>query len=86
MPVKEEELEPKFKRGDDVLGNVNGEPARGKVHSYNAKTDTITLTRRGPSQYHSPSKQTIKGNIEQREVPAADFELLYRKPVKEAYS
>jgi len=79
MPAsKEEKTVPKFQKGDDVLGVIDGLPARGKVASVNEKKGTIRITRRGPAAMHN-SKQMIKGQFEQHDVPAGNFELIYRK-------
>ena len=68
----------KPQKGDAVLGSIAGTPARGKVASWNEKTDALVLTRRGDSVFHAKSGQMIQGPLEQVEAKAADFELLHR--------
>ena len=74
----------KPQKGDAVLGTIGDAPARGKVLSWNEKTDVLMIHRRGASIFHEKSGQTIQGAMEQSEAKAADFELLYRHPVRAA--
>jgi hypothetical protein len=76
MAYKTEE-EPR--KGDQVLGTINNEPASGKVLSVNTKKGTIVIVRRGKAQRDEKTKQMIQGQIEHVEASADDFELVYRK-------
>lgn len=71
-----------FLKGDDVMGHVGNDKIRGKVLSFDAKSDKLAIQYRGPSILHETNRM-IKGDIVQTVVSASDFELIYRKPVKE---
>jgi len=66
--------------GDHVLGEISGEKVAGQVSG--VRKDRIVVTRRGPANLSVGGGKTqfVKGQIEQVEGQAEDFELLYRKP------
>jgi len=73
------------KAGDSVLGEIAGEKVSGQVTGL--KKDRIIVTRRGAAKLIQlfGHVEFTKGDIEQLDGQAEDFELLYRKTsVKEA--
>lgn len=59
-------------KNDEVLGQIDGAPARGRVLAVRENGDVL-VTRR--AAYSGPKKPLV---AEHREVPAADMSLVYR--------
>lgn len=66
-------------KGDSVMGKINGLPVRGRVLEVTDSGNGLVFQRRGAAVTHKPSGQKLQGPLLRHEVPAGDFELVYRK-------
>lgn len=66
------------KKGDVIMGKVDGVPARGSVVLVmNESGEKVKLQRRAPAQFDE-RRRLMPARIQQDVVSTADFSLVYR--------